>query len=317
VAVVANRDLGPDAAFDYPRAEVPVSNHMLGRGKNSRYQLRRLEIPSIGDNGQNGDLITARYFQSTKSGPRPLVIVLPIWAKFTYPSRKISSYLQNDSNGGVHVLDVQGEDFLVDWAKLAEAPDEASFIELWEVAAERERVTMVDVRRLVDWAHQRPEIDGSRIALIGFSHGAFVAGTVATQEPRLAATVLVMGSAHPNEIIAHCIGDRTTMLQDKVAQNFGWTRDDFAARLEPIFRGVDPATYPGRVDPRRVLIFEAGRDHCAPEPSRTALWETMGRPERIILNYGHRRAFLSMTPLGGSWMCREIWEFLQGWLIGE
>ena len=139
VAALAARSSVTIPAFEYPRAEVPVSNHVVGRGATSGYQLRLLEIPSIGDNGQDGDLITARYFQSTESGPRPLVIVLPIWAKFTYPSKKICSYLQNHSDGGVHVLDVQGEDFLVDWTRLAEAPDEATFIELWKVAAERER----------------------------------------------------------------------------------------------------------------------------------------------------------------------------------
>ena len=36
----------------------------------------------------------------------------------------------------------------------------------------------------------------------------------------------------------------------------------------------------------------------------------MGRPELITLNYGHRKAFLSMTSFGGNWMCDRIVEFL-------
>ncbi len=311
VAVVAARETAPSPAFEYTRAEVHVTNHLAGVGATSRYRLRLLEFPSIGDNGQDGNLISARYFQSTATGPRPLVIVLPIWARFTYPSNKICSYLQRHSDGAVHVLDVLGVRFLIDWAELADAPDEETYMALWRRAVERERVTMIDIRRLVDWAAQRPEVDGSRVAIIGFSHSAILAGTVVTQEPRLAAVVLVMGGAHPEQIVAHCRGERTSSVQERAEDGFGWSRDELARRLQPVFEVVDAASYAGRVDPQKVLFFDARRDRCIPESSRDALWEALGRPERISLDYSHRNAFLSMTPLGGSWMCRRIWEFLE------
>ena len=78
---------------------------------------------------------------------------------------------------------------------------------------------------------------------------------------------------------------------------------------------VDPANYPDRVDPNRVLIIEANRDKCVPEKSREDLWLALGKPERISMNYDHAPAFYSMTPLGLSWMRRRIWEFLEPRLL--
>ena len=306
----------PDPAFQYEQTEVPVTNHVEGRGASSQYELRLLEIPSIGDNAQDGNLVTARYFKSTLPGKHPLVIVLPIWGTYTYPPRKISSSLQRYSNGDVHVLYVQGENFLVDWPSIVDADDQAEFMDLWREALEHQRVTMIDIRRLIDWAAQRPEIDADRVGLIGFSAGAMVAGNILTQEPRLAATVLVMGGAHTHEIISRCNGERTTNVQEKAA-TFGWSRDDLETRLASMFQTIDPASYPGRTDPSRVLIFEAGRDTCVPKNCRDDLWEALGRPERVVFDYGHKKAFLSFTPLGNNWMRRQIWRFFEAKLLTD
>ncbi len=301
--------------FDYEKSEILFTNHISGTGATPMYELRLLEMPSIGENGQDGNLIAARYFKSTAPGQHPLVIVLPIWGSYTYPSRKFSAYLQRHSDGAVHVLHVQGEDYLVDWPGLVAATDESSFLGLWRQGAEHQRVTMIDVRRLIDWAEQRPEIDGTRVALIGFSLGAMVAGTVVTQELRLAATVLVMGGAHTHTIVSRCTGERTSAIQQTAQKHFGWNQDELEERLEPILGWLDPAAYQGRVDPRRVLIIEAGRDTCVPESCRDDLWDALGRPERISFNYGHHRAFISMTPLGFNWMRNQIWEFFEARLF--
>lgn len=302
-------------AFTYERTDVPFANHVEGAGATSSYELRLLEIPSLGENNQKDNLITAKYYRSTLPGSHPLVIVLPIWGTYTYPPRTISSSFQRRSNGAVHVLHVQGNNFLANWPGIIAATDESEFLELWSEAVDRQRVTIVDTRRLIDWAEQRPEIDADRVALIGFSLGAFVAGTIATQEPRLAATVTVMGGSHLHSVIATCDGKRATRVQATAAENFGWDREELAAQLEPIISVVDAANYPNRVDPKSILIIEANRDNCIPEKSREDLWLALGKPERISINYDHAPAFYSMTPLGFSWMRRQIWEFLETRLL--
>ncbi len=304
-------------AFTYEKADVPFANHVEGTGATSMYELRLLEWPSIGNNSQKDSLVTARYYRSTLPGAHPLVIVLPIWGSFTYPPRKLSASIQRRSNGAVHVLHVQGDTHLANWPGIVDAADESEFLELWREAVDRQRVTIVDTRRLIDWAEQRPEIEADRVALIGCSLGAFVAGTIATQEPRLAATVTVMGGSHLNTVIATCDGKRATRVQATAAERFGWDREELAAQLAPIMSIVDPANYPDRVDPRSVLIIDANRDKCVPEKSREDLWLALGRPDRISMNYDHAPAFYSMTPLGLSWMRRRIWEFLESRLLDQ
>ena len=313
--VQPTRHFEPAPAFTYQKTDVPFTNHAEGTGATPMYELRLLEIPSVGDNGQADNLVTARYYRSTLPGSHPLVIVLPIWGSFTYPPRKFSSSIQRRSNGAVHVLHLQGDTHLTDWPGLVAAADESEFLELGREAVERQQVVIVDVRRLIDWAEQRPEIEADRVALIGCSAGAIVAGTIATQEPRLAATVLVMGGSHQHLVVAYCDGKRATRVQAKAAETFGWDREELAAQLEPIMSVVDSANYPDRVDPRQVLIIEASRDKCMPEKSREDLWLALGKPERISMDYDHAPSFYSMTPLGLSWMRRRIWEFLEPRLL--
>ena len=302
-------------AFTYEKTDVPFTNHVDGTGATPMYELRLLEIPSVGENNQKDNLVTAKYYRSTLPGSHPLVIVLPIWGSFTYPPRKFTSSFQRRSNGAVHVLHVQGDHHLADWPGLVAAADESEFLELSREAIERQRITIIDVRRLIDWAERRPEIDADRVALIGCSLGAFIAGTIATQEPRLAATVTVMGGSHLNSVIAYCDGKRATRIQATAMEKFGWDREELEAQIAPIMSVVDPANYPDRADPSRVLIIEANRDKCVPEKSREDLWLALGKPERISMNYDHAPAFFSMTPLGLSWMRRRIWEFLEPRLL--
>ena len=299
-----------DPRFSYSYEEIPFANHVVGEGATSNYTLRELTIPSAGVSPQGDREIRAKYYRSELSGPRPLLITLPIYARFTYPSDKVSTFVQKHSKGAYHVVEVEGKNFLINWYSLADTDDEEHFLDLFREGVEAERLVVIDLRRLIDWAEQQPEIDGDRIGLVGFSRSAIVAGTLATQEPRLAATILVVGGAHPHTIVAHCEGVRTAAVQKNAARQFGWDRDELEARLKPIFAVVDPANYPGRVDPETVLMIEAARDDCVVKESSDALHEAMGHPEIFTLNYGHRTAFLSMTMLGGNWMCDRILEFL-------
>jgi hypothetical protein len=306
---------GDGSFFDYDPGRVPFSNHTEGNGASSLYEHRQLSIPSIGDNNQPGNLVTASYYRSIVPGRHPLVIVLPIWGTYTYPSRKMGAYIQRKSQGRIHVLHVHGENYLLDWDELLAAPDEESFLYVWREAIEHQRVTVIDIRRLVDWAEQRDDIDTDRVGLVGFSFSAVIGGVVATQEPRLAATVLAMGGARQHLFLANSGGKRLTAIREKVEREFGWTVSELEQMYEPIMREADAASYPGRVDPRKVLLIEAGRDEVIVEESRKALWETLGRPERLRMHYNHRQAFYSITPLGLNWMRPRIWEFLKSRLL--
>jgi len=300
----------------YEKGPVPFENSILEQDPKLTYQVRHLKIPSVGENGQDGNLIEAIYYRSNTAIKLPLVIVLPIWGDrfgLTYPPEKITSALKHRSHGDMHVLRVLGERALIDWKALGEAETEEQFLSVMARIARREVVNIVDVSRLVDWAEARHEVDAARIGLIGFSRSAITAGMVAVNEPRLAAAVLVMGGAHSHRILATC-DDLAGRARNKVLSRFGWTAADYEQAIEPFFRPIDAAHYPGRADPSRILIFDSHNDECIPQDARDDLWEALGRPARISLLYGHNTSFLSMTPLGFNWMRHKIYDFLESTL---
>ena len=296
---------------DYDRQEVPFKNHVLDEEESSLYIVRHIRFPSYGDNGQDDNLVTGRYYESKRPGKKPLVIIVPIPAGHSYPADKMAAYLSSHSVGEVNIFKLEIARDIIDWNGMAAAANEAAFMERLDKSAEREWTTVIDIRRTLDWAEARPEIDAQRIGLMGFSHGGIVAAGVAVQEPRLAATVLVMAGALLHQPMVRCSLARSEGMRSKALSEFGWTEEELEARIEAEFSYFEPANFPGRVDPSKVLIVEAAKDDCIPESGREALWETMGRPERILLNYRHKQAFLSMTPLRLLWLRHRIWEFLQ------
>jgi dienelactone hydrolase len=310
-------DLQPGPCLlPYEKGPVPCENSIIQADPKLTYQLRHLKIPSIGENGQENNLIEALYYRSNTAGKLPLVIVLPIWGQgfgVTYPPEKITTALRSRSHGGMHVLRVLGERDIIDWEALGEAETEEQFLSIMARMAQREATHIVDISRVVDWAERRDEIDATRIGLIGFSHSAVAGSVMAVNELRFAAVVLVMGGAHPHRILAFCNSD-AARLRDKILPRFGWTAADYEQAIEPFFRPVDVANYPGRADPSRILIFDSHKDQCVPQDARDDLWEALGRPARISLLYGHKTSFLSMTPLGFYWMRREIYEFFESTL---
>jgi dienelactone hydrolase len=295
----------------YEKGPVPFENSIIEQDPKLAYQVRHLKIPSIGENAQDGNLIEAIYYRSNTAGKLPLVIVLPIWGDrfgLKYPPEKITSTLKLRSHGGMHIIHVLGERDLIDWEALGGAETEEQFLSVMARMAQRELVNIIDVSRLIDWAEARNEIDAARIGLIGFSHSAITASMVVVNEPRLAAAVLVMGGAHPHRILAVC-DEYVAQTRGKILQRFGWTAADYEQAIEPFFRPIDAANYPGRADPTRILILDAHEDNCVPRDARDDLWEALGRPARVSFLYGHKASFLSMTPLGFNWMRREIYKF--------
>ena len=306
---------GPQV-LPYEKGPVPFENRIVQNDPKLTYQLRHLKIPSIGENGQDNNLIEALYYRSNTAGKLPLVIVLPIWGQgfgVTYPPKKITSTLRSRSHGDMHILRVLGERESIDWEGLGAAETEEQFLSITARIAQRQITHIVDMSRLVDWAENREEIDATRIGLIGFSHSAITGSVAAVNEPRFAAIVLVMGGAHPHRIMAFCNSDAARM-RDKILPRFGWTVAELEQAIEPFYRAIDVANYPGRADPSRILIFDSLRDQCVPQDAREDLWEALGRPARISLFYGHKTSFLSMTPLGFYWMRREIYEFFESTL---
>lgn len=277
--------------------------------EDEHYRIRALAFPSVGENGQEGNLITGRYHEGKGAGAKPLIIVLPIWGIHSFPSDAISAGLTERGAGTINVLEISGERSLIDWQAMGAATSEAEFFARLDQMVARIVDAVIDVRRLIDWARTRPEVDAWRIGLIGFSRGAIVASLAMAQEPRLAAGVVAMGGADLHAILATC-GHEIAAVRRRVMANLGWSLERYEDELERALAPINPVRFAGMADPRRVLVIEAGRDTCVPRSARERLWHALGRPERVIYGYDHRTTFLAMTLLGGYDLQHQVFRFL-------
>lgn len=300
-----------DAMFDYRQDDIIVDNHDLS-SDNRNYQLKRIRFPAPQDNRQTGNVISMLYYKHQSPQPKPLIIVIPIYGSYTYPSEKITNgLLKLDSPVNVALLEYT--EYLLDMEGLAAAQSEA------EVVAGIDKLRLglvagvVDVRRVIDWAEQQQDIDAERIGVASFSMSALVGSLLAEFEPRLAAGVIVMGAANFHDVMAVCAG-RPGQAREAIMQRFGWSEQQYRQQVHDAMGAIDPARYPGRADPSKLLMIDAYYDECMPQHARDALWEALGKPERITYKYKHKRSFLAMTPVGFNVMRRRIYEFFEATL---
>jgi len=301
--------------FDYR----PTPGRLVLENTGSRrrgYSIHRFSMPAGFENGQPDNLLTGTYYASSLPGRRPLVVILPVWGVSEYPSTSMAGALVNRSRGGMNVLRVDGKRRLLPWESIARSSTPEQFAARLSNAAERLRHAVIDARRLIDWAGKRREIDPDRIGLVGFSISAVTGSLVVQSDPRIRAAALVMGGAQISRIVSRCPGNEEE-TRSRIMHNLGLDLADYERSIRQAFRGLDPADYPHRVDPHGILLVDAGKDDCIPGESREAWWETLGRPERISMNYSHRGSFLAMTPLGFNFLKKRIYEHLAGTLRAE
>lgn len=303
----------PISLFEYS----PSSSSLQlteNQGKYKKYRILNFSLPSSFENGQPGNRFTGQYFYNKTRKNNPLVIVLPVWGVSEYPSEKMTKALLKRGDGKLNVLRLNGLNRLVNWKQIESAQNYDEFLSQVEDARKRVRHLIIDVRRMIDWAQTRTEIDAERIGLVGFSINAIMGTLVHQTDPRIKASVLIMGGTGLGKIVSECPGNEK-QTRDAVLDRLNLSQERFEESVTRILKDVDPASYPMRVNPSTSLIFDAAKDECIPSTGRENWWLTLGRPERVTLKYDHRRAFYAMTPLGFNYIRAKTYDFLEQHLL--
>ena len=259
-----------------------------------------------------GSELGALAYVSRAPGAKRWVLVLPIWGSSTYPPRKLVTWLTHGSSGrATNVLWIQdpGRASLIDFPSLRAAPSSEEFLTVLSRSADCIGAAAEDVRGWLDWVLHQPSADPHRVGLVGCSIGAMVGSLAMGRDGRFGAGVFVMGGGHLDEILSTCYGEEAEVRRH-AAEAFGWSQEEFQREVAGPLAAVDPVAVGGNIDPEDVLFIDAGRDSCIPSSARDGLWEAMGRPERVTLDYDHKTSFLSMTFLGLDRTTQRVVEFL-------
>lgn len=304
----------PDArnAFAYPREPVTPLSLSDVEPVSSRYSRERLLFHVPAAQGREPLSLTAEYYRGHGDAPRRLVIIVPVWGNglYRWPSTMFSRYVRGVGEGRVDILEIDGTvQPLIDWDALASAATEEEFVERSERMVADIMQTVVGIRRMVDWAESRDDIDHDSVALVGFSMGSIVASMALGSDPRFNAGAVVMGAADLSTVFASCQG-RVGGVRKTITERFDWSTERYRQLFARLFRVGEPMRLRGFYRPSEILMIDSMYDDCMPRETRDALWEALGHPRRLTFVANHRMAFLSMTPLGFNYGHRAIYDFI-------
>ena len=147
-----------------------------------------------------------------------------------------------------------------------------------------------DLEGAIDYLYALPEVDGSRLALLGFSGGAAVSVYVAAHDSRISSVITCACPADFTPVIK--VEDFSSIIER--FRRIGVIRDkDFPHSAEEWingFRLVSPIEHVARIAPRPLLLVHGGGDETVAVSHAYRLYGRAGEPKQIIIveGAGHR-----------------------------
>lgn len=155
------------------------------------------------------------------------------------------------------------------------------------------RRTVIQQRMLLQWARQRPDVDGSRLFVLGVSMGGIVASAVAVAEPDLAGVGICIAGADLPDLVLHSAEHRVRQWVDWRTETDGIGAATLSAELRQ-WLVSDPARLGPYVPTDKVVLVSATLDDVIPARHRELLWEALGRPRRLQVPLGHYSMALAL-----------------------
>jgi len=144
-----------------------------------------------------------------------------------------------------------------------------------------------DLKAVIDYLCALPEVDRSRLCLLGFSGGAAVSIYVASPDKRVSSVVACACPAEFTKL------DEVQSLIDHY-RSIGAIRDkDFPPSAEEWLNGfklVKPIDYVAKISPRPLLLVHGRNDETVVVSEAYKLYDKAGEPKKLVIveGAGHR-----------------------------
>ncbi|MFP4190657.1 MAG: alpha/beta hydrolase family protein [Candidatus Hydrogenedentota bacterium] len=136
----------------------------------------------------------------------------------------------------------------------------------------RTALTVNEIRRLIDYAQSREDLDHERVYLVGASFGAITGATAAAFEDRIQAAVLTYGGGHLP----------TLFLSPAVKEEIGFLVYPLRYVAWAFFYPADPIHHVADISPRPILMQNGSEDKLIPPKSAERLYDAAREPKEII-----------------------------------
>jgi dienelactone hydrolase len=255
----------PTAYWELPPQPFEVVDDVEARTR-AHYVVRQLSLPSAVDPAHP---ISFEYYDVDGDTRTPVVVLLPIFNGQLSIPRFFARYFANQ--GWAAVVVTRGRDPL----DALTAPDQAV------------RNNLQDYRRVLDWVEHEPELDASRIGMFGVSLGAMDAVMLTALDRRVNSLVIAMAGGDFSYLLANTSYRRVSRTIDDLAASLGTSREALGAKLDAAIK-LDPLALAPYVDAERVFMILTRNDAIIPFEAQQQLRATMGSPEALYLQTGHR-----------------------------
>ncbi len=166
--------------------------------------------------------------------------------------------------------------------------------------AEMYRISVVNVRQVIDWAEQQSDIDSRRIGVIGISFGGFISAITMGIDTRIKSGTLIVMGGNSAKI-------SQASLKWGTRRGYGRPEDEYRRYLatydkyltEVTQKGLanvnppvdsfltDPLTYAGLLKNRPLYMINARWDEAIPRESTIDFWQASGQPDITWLPAAH------------------------------
>ena len=167
------------------------------------------------------------------------------------------------------------------------------------------RISVVDIRQIVDWAYSRTELDTQRVVMIGISFGGFVSAIVMGIDKRIKAGVFIVTGGNSNKMSWLSKDSQYRKRYPRSEAEHLEIQSRYTQYLEEIsikgFENVTPGNQSFLTDPLTFATYLKGRpiqminalwDKYIPRESATELWQACGQPPIKWIPSGHTSIWL-------------------------
>ena len=146
-----------------------------------------------------------------------------------------------------------------------------------------------DLKAVLDYLWVLPEVDKSHLALMGFSGGAAVSVSVASQDKRVS---YIVACACPARFTFSEVDEPQTVIEH--FRSLGAIRDEAFPPSVPEwfngFREVSPVRYVAQIAPRPLLLVHGSQDDVVPVTQAHEIYARAGEPKHLVIvdGAGHR-----------------------------
>ncbi|MGD9116034.1 MAG: alpha/beta fold hydrolase [Dehalococcoidia bacterium] len=271
--------------YEYPRDDFKPNLQL--RQTTRRWRRYLVDFPAARPTPhEKNNTVLGDYYQPQKAANAPLVVLLHGVGDFSaIPCRMLARALAGQGMACFVLYSIMHSRRMTESAvkRFPHLTEEEWF--------ENHRMTVIDLRQVIDWAQSRDEIDSEKVAAVGISFGGFISAITMGIEERLKAAVLIVTGGNSTKISWETrnsgYSKRSELAKAGYEENLK-VYTNYLAEIEA--KGLenvpppdekfwlDPMTFAHRLRQRPLLMLNARWDEAIPREATLDFWREAGKP---------------------------------------